>query len=272
MPSNFRFRQHIRKLFHHPSNKSGKSNSREASALGAITTSSHSQDNPILPLQYRGLNEPFELHHSFPQPEISDLTRTTTQQSQLEGEPLGAGLHDVFYPPTISTIQSIVPSPEPSETDLDHLDTLGPRPLQKEEAQPQEHLVHPGLLIPSTPIGEDPPPLSHSAFSGQSPQELPKEGYFAQQTIARRKSLDLRRTRTTDSSDIPPEAINVLPEPPKLERVYSNKSAFALENARLRKLKSRGQESPSAETSNQIGDIQDKGHVRGLSIYNDRQF
>jgi len=228
MPSTFGIRKHIRELFHHSLRKSGKAD------LPA-TTEYHPSNNrippsaPIPPQQAAGTSEPFELHHSFLAPDHLNIIGTSSYRPPGEGEPLGADLD--FPPNNYSTIQSVLPSPEPG---LNPLGDLGPRPSRKTEPHTGECLVHPDSEIPATPSGEE----AHT--------ELSTEGYISPRSDSAGQQGKKNSNRILDIPDLPPEAINVLPEPPRLEIHSSDKASLAFKNVGLRRLSPRRQQSPSS--------------------------
>ncbi|KAF8420432.1 hypothetical protein EV426DRAFT_675315 [Tirmania nivea] len=217
MPSKFGIRKRIRQLFHHSSKKSKKADLSDSYSTTEYNppTNRTPSPAPTPPPQLGGINEPYELHHPSPALGHLNLSRTSSYQPSSDGEPLGAGLNDALYPPNnYCTVQSAEPSLELREPNLDRLGDLGPSPPRRIES----HI----------------------------------EDYFALRPGRRPGSADQQRkennNRTRDLSDLPPEAINVLPEPPRLELHSSDKILLATGGARLRRLRSRGQQLFSSST------------------------
>lgn len=269
MPSKFGIRRRIRQLFHHSPKKSDLPDSS--------STTEYRPSNTIIPspapipLLQGGTNGPCELHHSLPDPDHRNIVRTSSYQPPGEGVPLGAGLDDVLYPPNNhSTIQSVLLSPEPSEPDIDLLGDLGPRPPGKTEPYIGKRLAHPGSEILATPISEAPPTLWGSAGYEAAPSEhtgLFTEGYVSGSA---NQQLKENSNRTHDFSDFPPEAINVLPEPPRLE-VHSDRTSLAFESAKLRRRRPSGQQSSGSSTRSSTYQSSAKGE-RERSVSNLPQF
>lgn len=229
-------RQRIRKLFHHSSRRSKKA---DAESTTSFTESSPRVTGSVQP-NILTIGRPYEQSSDYTT--ISQplhLAHPASRRRQSEGAPLGVGLDDALYPPTIHS--STVPTPEPSEYDFDTLGDLGPPPAAKASLQDADDLLaHPGSEIPATPIGEDASVTWHSDTLPVH-RKSEQEDYFGEYTLTQGNGASTREIHKMNE-DIPPECINVLPEPPKLIRLVSctDRAALARESAWLT-LRTQGQ-------------------------------
>ncbi|KAF8455960.1 hypothetical protein BGX38DRAFT_1266841 [Terfezia claveryi] len=157
------------------------------------------------------------------------LPNSSSTTEQHSSPPQLGGTHKPYEPHH--------PSPAP-----DHINIIQ-APSYNSPRKIEPHigvcLAHPDSEIPATPIGEEPP-----TFASQQRNEY------------------INRTR--EFSDLPPEAINVLSEPPQLEVHSSDKASLALGSASLR-LRSQGQQPSSSFTRSSIHQGSVKGEMEGSS-------